>query len=423
MKFAFYIEPYRIFHSHFYTYRILGDKFKYGRHTFDYYTPINYKIDSLKNSKMKIDIPTLHKHYGINFNIGFPEPEEYDVLLLESQYYKSWCDTEKDMRTLLAAKFSMHKKIIIVLNDSMLMETRLVSLNNIIYGTSSAALLRLDNKYNRIISHFSMPPVNYLINPKPSALTKEMFYAKYNLDPDLKIVAFLPGKLDKWRKCIDNTVDFINFKQALATKNFHTNNKQIHWFFNNYDTVIKAFKNVGYQIVGKMHIGDFNTFKKEHKYSDALIKHSIPYIQQQDLYELLQYSNYALTFGSTMVYQTYLYDLPAIEIGTGFYFPGWAYPDTEDFSYMEYIQKFNFGKQLIYGHTINFNKFTYDVEAYIMNIIKQKYDVNNFTFKENNPIYGNSYGKTIDTIYKNVIKISIVMYLKQLKQSNLNNLI
>jgi hypothetical protein len=423
MKFAFYIEPYRVFHSHFYTYRIFGDEFLKRGHTFHYYTPIDYQIDSMKqhNKKKKLKMDSLDTLYGIKINIGFPEPEDYDILLLESQYYKNWCDMERDMRILLAAKFSLKNKTIIVLHDSMLMETRIIPLNNIIYGTTSVNLLKIDNKKKRILSHFTMPPINYLINSKPKSLTLTSFYSKYNLNPTLKIIAFLPGKLNKWQEPLHLNTNRNYFKNSLATNNFYINNMQIHWIIENIEKIIFCFKKMGYQIVGKMHIRDFSKFRQNDKSGKILMKDNITYVQQYDLHELLKYSDFALTFGSTMVYQLYLYNLPSIELGTGFYFPGWAYPTTDDFSYMKYITDYNYGKDLIYGHVIDFNKFKNNISTYLIKLMENKYNINKFKYQYNNPIYGNSYGKTIDTIYNSIIKLSTALYLTNLKNKIIEN--
>lgn len=408
MKFALYIEPYRIYHSHFYTYKILIDEFINHGHILNCYTPIDYKIDSTKNTKKKkLNIDSIKKIYGISFTIGFPEPKDYDILLLESQYYKNWCDENRDMRTIIASKFAMYNKPIIVMNDSMLMETRIIPINNIIYGIASNDLLKINNKNNQKLSFFTMSPINYLINPKPNALTKEQFYLKYNLDPKLKIIAFLPGKLSKWQN-----VNNIIFNRETASQNYNINNQQIHWIINNCKIMVNILRKLGYQLVGKMHLRDFNKFKKDCKFSKTLMKNYITYITQFDTYELLQYADFAFTFGSTMVYQLYLYDLPSIELGTGFYFSGWAYHETTEFTMMEYIQKYDNGSSLIYGHIIDFNKFTQNMEIYLTNILNNKYEINKFIYKNNNPIYGNSYGKTIDKIYTNMIKISTVLYMK-----------
>lgn len=421
MKFAFYMEPYRIYHSNFYTYQLLYQIFIYKGHTFDFYTPIDYKLDSISTYKKdgkhknKINVKDINKIYNVNFRIEFPRAEDYDVLLLESQYYKDWCNINRDMRQILASRFKMEKKTVIVIGDSMLLETRLLSLDNIIYGTKSQKLLKLDNVKKYKLSYFFVPPLTYLINPKPNYLAEILFYDKYNLDPSLKIIAFLPGKLEKWR-----SMDYKDYNQYLfndleVNDNYYQCNYQIHWFIKRGKEIIKAFKKLGYQLVGKMHPRDYNKFNtSKTKFGNLLLQNDITYIQQEDLFELYKYSSYAITFASSVVYHTYLYNLPCIEIGSGLYFSNWAYPESTDFYFMKYLKKYNNGKDLIYGHVVDFPEMqnSSDLEDYFRRLLDKEIE---FKYKYDNPIYGDSYGKGINDIYKSIVKISTVLYLQKMK--------
>lgn len=417
MRFAFYMEPYRIYHSTFYTYKLLYDIFIQKGHVFDFYTPLDYKIDVIKNNltkSKKMKINDINQLYNVNFQIGFPVSENYDVLLLESQFYKDWCELNKDMRNVIASKFKLNKKIVIVLSDSMLLETRMIGLDDIIYGTKSARALKLDNKLQHKLSCFFCPPITYLLNPKPNHMTRDGFYEKYGLNPTLKIIAFLPGKLEKWKH--QHYKDHKQlFQDEIVNHNFHQNNEQIHWFVKNITKINKYLHNFGYQIVGKMHPRDFNKFlQSENKFNKMLMKEHITYIQQHDTYELIKYSSFSFTFGSTMAYHLYLYNLPTIEIGTGFYFSGWAYPKSTDFHLIKYIKKYNYGKDLIFGRVVNFHEFKNDTEAYIYSLLNNDI-TSHFKYKYNNPLYGDSYGKGIEEIYNNIAKISTVLYLQKLK--------
>lgn len=408
MKFALYIEPYQIFHSSFYTYQLLQQLFISKGHILDFYTPIDYNIDSIQEPNKKITINKLKDIYDIEFQIRFPDEDDYDVLLLEPHYYKKWSNIKIDMRSLIASKFQDKNKLVIVLNSSMLIETRLIKLNNIYYGIKSNRILALENVNKYKLSYFFMPSVSYLINPKPNHLSQQQFYQKYNLNTNKRIIAFLPGKLDKWRKKeLKYRGDLFNNK--LTNDNFFQNNKQIYWFKENCQKIIDIFHNLGYQIIGKMHIRDFEKFNKDDKSGKSLMKSHITYIQQYDTYELLKYSSYALTFGSTMVYQLYLYNIPSIEIGTGFYFPGWAYPTTPDNFYMKLIKKYNNGRDLIYGNVIDFDEIQENPHAHIIKLLS---NITPFKYRINNPIYGKTYGHTIDDIYKSIIKISTLEKLK-----------
>lgn len=412
MKFAFYIEPYRIYHSNFYTYQLLYQTFICNGHTFTFYTPLDYKIDS--TTKNKLNIKDINTIYNVNFKIGFPRPNDYDVLLLESQYYKDWCDINRDMRRIIAMKFKMEKKTVIVIGESMLLETRLLPIDNIIYGTKSNQLLKLDNIRKHKLSYFFIPPLTYLINPKPNYLSEILFYEKYKLDPTLKIIAFLPGKIEKWRN--NKSYDSNLFQNKIVNDNYFQCLQQIHWFIENGKRIVKIFRKLGYQIVGKMHPRDFSKFTNTSKPNHLLLQKHITYIQQEDLFELLKYSTNAITFGSSMVYHMYLYNIPCIEIGTGFYFSNWAYPESTEFSYLDYLQKYNNGKDLIYGHVIDYNnvKNNNELLQYFRELLNK--DIK-FKYKYDNPIYGDSYGKGINDIYKNIVKISMVLYLQKLKNN------
>lgn len=418
------MEPHRIYHSNFYTYQLLYEIFVNKGHVFDLYTPIDYKIDSIQehnkkgNNKTKIRIHDINKIYGVDFKIGFPRPENYDVLLLESQYYKDWCNINQDMRKLIATKFKLQKKIVIVIGESLLLETRLLPIDNIIYGTKSNELLKLENVKKHKLSYFFIPPLTCLINPKPNCLSNISFITKYNLDPKLKIIAFLPGKLEKWRNMDYQNYNPNLFSDKTVNDNYYQCNKQIHWFIKNGKDIVKIFKQMGYQLVGKMHPRDFSKFSKnDTKFKTLLLKDHITYIHQDDLYELLKYSSYAITFASSIVYHLYLYNLPCLEIGSGFYFSNWSYNDSNEFYFKNYIEQYNNGKDLIYGHVINFEEFKNNIEEYLTKIIKQNID---FKYKYNNPIYGESYGQGINYIYKNIVKISTVLYLQTLK-NNIEN--
>jgi hypothetical protein len=402
------MEPHRIFHSNFYTYKLLHDIFIDKGHIIHFYTPIDYTLDSIdEDNKNRMKVSNLKDIYDINFRIQIPQPQNYDVLLLETQLYKKWYNNERDMRNIVAGKFQENNKNIIVIADSTFIETRLLNLDNIMYGTKSSLLLKLDNKELHKIYHFNMAPLTLLCNPKTKPLTHQNFCKKYGLDKNLKIIAFLPGKKDKWCKSCYKNKD-IKFRDELATDNYYKNNEQIHWFIKNQKKITKILKELGYQLVGKFHQRDFSKFNNTNKYTE-IVKEGIKYVIQYDLYELIKYSTFALTFGSTMVYQLYLYDLPSIEIGTGFYFAGWAYNNTKDFSYMNYIKSYNFGKELIYGHVADFDKLTDNTKEYFNYLLSKKIV---FKYKYNNPLYGESYGKTLDDTYKSIIKSIILMILK-----------
>jgi hypothetical protein len=135
MKLAFYIEPYRIYHSSFYTYKLLYDMFINNGHTMHFYTPIDYLLDSISDKTKQMKVSDIINVYDINFKIQIPKAQEYDVLLLETQIYKKWCDINKDMRYIIAKKFLENNKNVIVIADSTFIETRVINMDNIMYGT------------------------------------------------------------------------------------------------------------------------------------------------------------------------------------------------------------------------------------------------------------------------------------------------
>ena len=70
-----------------------------------------------------------------------------------------------------------------------------------------------------------------------------------------------------------------------------------------------------------------------------------------------------LTKLKPMVYQLYLYDLPTLDLGTGIYYPRWAFTNPEN-RVITPLQNFRYGRDLIYGEVVNFREFQKDPKKF-----------------------------------------------------------
>lgn len=94
----------------------------------------------------------------------------------------------------------------------------------------------------------------------------------------------------------------------------------------------------------------------------------------------------------------YLYGIPALDIGTGIYYLNWSSPNETSINSV--LKNYNNGIDLIYG-TVASNFANNGIEQTI-NFLKTEFNIKKFKYLYNNPIYGNSYGTTIDDVRNSI---------------------
>lgn len=406
MNIALYIEPNKTAHNSFYNNLLLRQSFLDKGHQFDIYIGSPKASNDDKNPFSKIN--HLEEFYNIELYNNFPKEKNYDILFVYEDNCKKWYKKDPDARRYIAQKFQALDKKVICLKFDTIFEYRPIELDNIIYGVCSDQLTPLANRFHWIIGNdkkrFTMPVIANISHPKPNTLTRDEFYQKYDLDPEKKIIAYLPGKIKKWRK-----KDYIdNNKLSNYSNNFNQNFAQSTWFYDNIDTLVEFFSKMGYQLVGKLHVRDSDKFLKNNP--NATRYDVIKYVDQYHTHELLKYSDFAIIFGTTMVYQLYLYNLPVLEIGTGIYYPSWAdtHPNNKNHHTLSPLAQWNFGKDLIYGQIVSFDKLKADPVLYLTTFIKKLqtggYPIKEFKYRKDHPLYGKSYGSSIEDITNIILK-------------------
>jgi hypothetical protein len=405
MKIALYIEPYKINHNTFYNNVLMKEEFEKRGFVFDIFTPQVKTINRNEGTtpfKMSNDYGDFYK---IQIYDDFPKPTDYDILFVYEDNCKKWNKTASDMRNYLSDKFLTQKKQVACLKFDTIIEYRLLHpISPIIYGICSDKLTYLSNQFNYIVKpsekRFIMPVIGNLKHPKPNALSKEELMELYGLDKNKKIIAYLPGKIAKWNS--KNYSDLSNYHE-----NFRINIIQAKWFQDNFNKIVDYFSSQGYQLVGKLHARDSNKFLTGN--SELSKDYKIKYVDQYHSYELMKYSDFAITFGTTMVYQLYLYQLPTLEIGTGIYYPSWSINDfTQPLELLTPLASYNFGRDLIYGQIVAFDKLINNpslyLKAFLLKLNNGGYSIDNFPYKNNNPIYGNSFDSSIPKIVDVITK-------------------
>lgn len=394
MKFALFIDC-RPSPATFYNNILLKNSFEEMGHQLDIFLP-------------NADNQEFHCLYDLKPKDELPNPDFYDILIIYEDYHKGWHPKAKDMRGYLAKKFISSGKQVLCPKFDTIIEYRLLDnqIDHLIkYGIVSEILRSQSNKFDYFVPlnkpSFKCPVIANLSHPKVNELTKDEFYSKFGLNPEKKIIAYLPGKVSKWRDKLYNVSD-LNQRNSNFAKNYY----QINWFLNNIENITQILDNLGYQLVGKLHIRDSDKFLKDQSGTKIAKNDYIKYVDQYYSRELLKYSTFAITFATTMVYQLYLYDLPALDIGTGIYYPGWAF--KENTSYKPPLKEYRNGLDLILGLAVNPEQFQNKTEAYLAGFIREvengRFKTENFKYKKNNPIYGDSYGTTINDITKSIIR-------------------
>lgn len=409
MKLALYIEPFKSNHNTFYNNILLQNEFQKRGFDFDIFMPnvkSKYEDPTKEPFKMRND---LENFYQIKIHSQFPDESIYDVLFVYEDNCKDWYKKIGDVRTYIADKFGAKNKLVICLKFDTIIEYRqLGTVKPIIYGICSNKLTNLARQFEYLVNvnriRFIMPVIGNLKHDKPGALSKNELIEHYGLDKERKIVAYLPGKISKW-----NSKKYDNIKNFHS--NFQSNFYQTKWFYQHFDRIVDYLWSQGYQLIGKLHSRDSSKFLTNT--STVSRNDKIKYVDQYHSHELLKYSDFAIIFGTTMVYQLYLYELPALELGTGIYYPGWSEGGNhKSLELLTPLFQYNYGRDLVYGQIVAFNKFKTNPEqylkAFLLKLENGGYSIKNFNYRKNHPIYGNSFDSSIPQIVDIILKIVLV---------------
>jgi hypothetical protein len=392
MNILLYIDPLFLSISSSHTLLLLKLYFKKINinYNIDICIPNNYDIPNRPSEHCYLN-ENYDKKYGYGINWFHYEPNnpssfsldlnKYDIVMLLHVFEKTW--VWQDCRKNILKYAEKYKKPVIAIKSDMTLEYRYLN-NNVLYGVNSNNLLdRLPNRWilPNTVKKFLIPCIGNLLYPKPNALSKNDFYKKYNLDKNKKIIIFTLGNLRKLK---------IEFKNI--------NSNMIYYFLNNINRIQKIFNNNNYQLIFKIHrIQDFNKdpIKDIKKFNIDNIK----YIDNEDSHEAIKYSSRAISFCTCMVYELYLYNLPVMELGNGIYYPSWISNLTRSSEYTCCpLVKYNMGKDLVFGKIFNYKLNKDNIKKEIYDFLNTEYDINKFKYKNNHPIYGNSYGKTIEDV-------------------------
>lgn len=324
-------------------------------------------------------------HFSIKYNYTIiwnriPDPNKYNVLCISHIWNKKWNGI--DNRIVLVDLFLKYKRQVISLKMDTTMEHRFLN-NDIFYGVNSLYQLKLDKRWilPKKSKQFIFHQISNLSIPKPNRLSQIEFMEKYKLMKNRKIILFLMGRFQKWYN-----VEYINSKNM-----------------NNFLLLLPKINSIleknNCQLIFKLHRSDsislINTYNL----------HNLIIIDSYDTHEAILYSDYAITYGSTIVYELYLYNLPVLELGYGIYFPGWVTYLNKKYP-IKCLQEYNFGRDLIYGIIVGDNDLIDSLLQFIDLYKNTRQDTNiNYNFKKHHPIFGDSYeNNTIDKIATSLIE-------------------
>lgn len=350
------------------------------------------KYHKIDNSQMRSQfIKTIDRFSDLPYvKTYFPEPKDYDVLMITDTFTKNWYMGANgkitDQRSRIATSFTQAGKKVVCINDSPLIEYRF--LKGLYHGISGDIAKKCEEYIPSYTHCFKMPLISNMGITKNESLSRDDFYKKYDIPLDKKLIVILPGKIAKWKKSKKS-----NDNQKTVVKN-------VMGFYSNLDNLNNIMNEKGYVMVSKLHARDDYYKWMRDTLVTTLRMDLIKYIDPLDSYELLKYSDRGISFGTTMVYQTYLFDLPVLEIGSGKYYMGWGETNTSMSNSM--LIDYNYGTELIYG-TLASNFDSKPIKI-LEKFLDTKFNIDDFKYKKNHPIYGNSYGTNINDVTKAILK-------------------
>jgi hypothetical protein len=377
MKIAFYIDPFISPISTFYTLILLQQELLQHNHTLIFHIPYAQSTTTNNDDCYVNNIFATHHNYNIIWD--FPNENEYDILLLTHIWSKKW-NKRIDTRKIIADRFIKLQKKVISLKVDTTLEHRHIN-NRVIYGVNSSFRINLSDHWMIPDSakQFIFHQISNYKFEKPNHLNKESFFQKYNLNQNKQIITFFMSRYKKW---YNSKLDF-----ALP----------IFWFFRNLKKITKVLHKLNYQLVFKLHRSDGTAIIDKYNLDNLTI------IDNYDTYELIKYSSRALSFGTSMVYELYLYNLPVMEIGNGIYYPGWLSYVSRTLQLKSPLKKYDNGRQLIYGTIIPYKMLSLNFNNVMKKFIDTEYNIDKYKYKNKHPIYGNSYNATIQSITTQLI--------------------
>jgi hypothetical protein len=371
----------------FYIYFLIKEYYKTCNIQFDtflnpYFTTGCFSKNDLVNSSYNESLISYAK-------FGTPNPGDYDVLAIGAICNKqTTLITPQLIRSFLAAG----KKVVVVKNNSDATYTPYACMDisqkgntDILYGVpfQHFGFSICTNELESAVSKdqmFHMNSIDLYTQSKPLALNKDEFYRKYKLDPNLNIIGFFPGGMHG-----------------------HPSYKIEHKLHQKMRELNNTLKELGYQVVAKLHYNEYYGHKSSFyggKLSSEVFFEDIATIPAEDTYELLKYAKYSLTSSTSMTFEHYLYDLPAINIGL-------ADKDSQEhttqhcFDYCQNNKDFNL-EDHVFGDIYKADEFFMSPRECFEKSFNTNHDILSFQRRNNNKFHGDSYDQTIKSLCDNL---------------------
>ena len=411
-KFLLFIDALKINHAKFYNFVLLKKEIEKMGHNLDIMIPpvTDPSAKNPERSPYIYDLTEIPKYYQIEIISCKKElltTKRYDALLIVE-----FTLLEKSSKFPLTRQkvIDIYKGPIICLKTDTIFEYYRVDNPTVKYGVLTSQPIIFNREYpndEKSKKHWFQMPL--LCNPsygKPNSLSRKEFCSKHGLDPDKKIVAYLPGYFKKmWKKNegLDNYKKIKNPFVRETLVNFVLLNKNFHH-------LVSAFDSQGYQLVGKLHVRNPDKFFSVKKNDRFVHFNKIKYVDQYYYFELLKYADFAITLGTTMVYYLYLCNLPAMDLGSGNYFPSWSSvknTNLEKGANPDPFKKYNSGKDLILGKTYSLQSYPKLTPKIWVKILADFLKIDHkkkFKYFKNNPLYGKSYQATLGRIVNLIVE-------------------
>lgn len=236
--------------------------------------------------------------------------------------------------------------------------------------------------------HFTCPIYTAYQIPKPNVLSKAEFYRKYQIPSDQKLAIFLPGMLDK----------LISLHKKKPSGEWSKFDNKVTWVLDHVDYLQQILKENGYTMLIKNHTRDERRYRENKRPKLTKDLANCLKFELDDGYEAVHYSDFAITIGTTIVYELYLYDLPTLELATGKYLYRWSHFLTTPKA-QQYYKKYHNGEDLIFGKICNDQEFEHLTET-IGSFIQNLPQIEDFPYRDHHPIQGETYHNSVENMYQ-----------------------